>query len=74
MLILAPSDFNRLISGYRLASPYPDRLVGGSLPHCENKNGNPTQVWVNPFRAPKPLPILNPSDFVARQRVSSCKE
>ena len=28
---------------------------------------------LNPFRAPKPLPILKPSNFVSQKRVSSCK-
>ena len=29
--------------------------------------------WPNPFRAPKPLPVLNSRKFGSRKRFSSCK-
>ena len=39
------------------------------LPRVESSH----EALVNPFRAPEPLSVLNPSNFVPTKRVSSCK-
>ena len=34
--------------------------------HANNKMAHFRRFWVNPFRVPEPLPILNPSNFVPK--------
>ena len=43
---VAPSDFDRLISGYRLTSPYSDRLIDGPpLLHSKPREAPKWRLW-----------------------------